>query len=80
MPFDDKRGRMSLEPEDYGVLTGMLIDNLDLSLALTLEEATVHRTEGDRGDICCSAGERFVFADGRAPQRNTERLWRSEKV
>ena len=34
---DDERGRMNLDPEDYGVLTGMLIDGTDLPLALTLE-------------------------------------------
>ncbi|MCE5337899.1 MAG: histone deacetylase [Methanomicrobiaceae archaeon] len=34
---DDAHGQMNLEPEDYGVLTGMLIDGTDLPLALTLE-------------------------------------------
>jgi len=34
---DDEHGRMNLVPEDYGVLTGMLIDGADLPLALTLE-------------------------------------------
>ncbi|MFA7198277.1 MAG: histone deacetylase [Methanoculleus sp.] len=34
---DDEHGRMNLVPEDYGVLTGMLIDGTDLPLALTLE-------------------------------------------
>lgn len=34
---DDEHGRMSLEPDDYGVLTGMLVDGTDLPLALTLE-------------------------------------------
>jgi len=34
---DDEHGRMDLEPEDYSVLAGMLIDGTDLPLALTLE-------------------------------------------
>jgi acetoin utilization deacetylase AcuC-like enzyme len=34
---DDEHGGMNLEPEDYGVLAGMLIDGTDLPLALTLE-------------------------------------------
>jgi acetoin utilization deacetylase AcuC-like enzyme len=34
---DDEHGRMNLEPDDYGVLAGMLIDGTDLPLALTLE-------------------------------------------
>lgn len=34
---DDEHGRMNLEPDDYGTLTGMLIDGTDLPLALTLE-------------------------------------------
>lgn len=73
--FDDKHGRMSLEPEDYGVLTGMLIDNLDLSLALTLEGG-YGPSHGKAIEAIFAAlrGERFVFADGRAPQRNTERV------
>jgi acetoin utilization deacetylase AcuC-like enzyme len=34
---DDEHGRMNLEPADYGMLTGMLIDGTELPLALTLE-------------------------------------------
>jgi acetoin utilization deacetylase AcuC-like enzyme len=34
---DDEHGRMNLEPDDYGVLAGMLVDGTDLPLALTLE-------------------------------------------
>ncbi len=35
--FDDRRGHMNLEPADFGVLTGLLIDATDLPLALVLE-------------------------------------------
>lgn len=34
---DDEHGQMNLEPDDYGVLAGMLVDGTDLPLALTLE-------------------------------------------
>lgn len=34
---DDEHGRMNLVPDDYGTLTGMLVDGTDLPLALTLE-------------------------------------------
>ncbi len=34
---DDEHGQMNLEPEDFGVLAGVLIDGTGLPLALTLE-------------------------------------------
>ena len=71
---DDERGRMNLEPEDYGVLAGMLIDGTDLPLALTLE--------GGYGPSLGKAiaaifqalsGKRFVPAE-KPLHRNTERV------
>ncbi len=71
---DDEHGRMNLVPEDYGVLTGMLIDGTDLPLALTLE--------GGYGPSLGKAiaaifralrGERPVAAD-RPLNRGTERV------
>jgi acetoin utilization deacetylase AcuC-like enzyme len=35
--FDDLHGHMKLEPDDFGVLAGMLIEGTDLPLALVLE-------------------------------------------
>lgn len=45
---DDEHGRMNLEPDDYGVLAGMLIDGTDLPLALTLEGGATARRSGGR--------------------------------
>lgn len=72
---DDRRGRMCLEPKDYGLLTRMLIDSLDLPLALTLEGG-YGPSHGKAISAIFAAlqGEEFVFPDDHPPQESTRRV------
>ena len=73
--FDDRRGRMNLEPEDFGVLTGMLIDSTDLPLALTLEGGYGPSHGKAIGAIFAALrGKRFIPTNERSPTRSTERV------
>ena len=76
--FDDRRGRMNLEPEDFGVLTGMLIDSTDLPLALTLEGATARRTGRRSGRYLPPCGASGLSPPMNAPRPGARKgLWRS---
>jgi acetoin utilization deacetylase AcuC-like enzyme len=70
---DDEHGHMNLEPEDFGVLAGMLIDGTDLPLALTLEGG-YGPSHGKAIEAIFAAlrGKRFVPANERSPHRSTE--------
>ncbi len=71
---DDEHGRMNLEPEDYGVLAGMLIDGTDLALALTLEGGYGPSLGKAIAAIFSAlSGKRFVPAE-KPLNRGTERV------
>ncbi|MDN7012637.1 histone deacetylase [Methanoculleus sp. FWC-SCC3] len=71
---DDEHGRMNLEPEDYGVLAGMLVDGTDLPLALTLEGGYGPSIgEAIRAIFEALAGKRFEPPE-RPLNRGTERV------
>ncbi len=73
---DDGRGGMKLEPDDYGVLAGMLIDGTDLPLALTLEGGYGPSAGKAVGAILQAlAGRRFESAE-KPVHRSTERVVR----
>jgi len=73
---DDGRGGMKLEPDDYGVLAGMLIDGTDLPLALTLEGGYGPSAGKSVGAILQAlAGRRFEPAE-KPVHRSTERVVR----
>jgi len=72
---DDERGQMNLNPEDYGVLTRMLIDGTDMPLALTLEGG-YGPSHGKAIEAIFAAlrGGRFTVANEQIPHRSTERV------
>jgi acetoin utilization deacetylase AcuC-like enzyme len=71
---DDEHGGMNLEPEDYSVLAGMLIDGTDLPLALTLEGGYGPSLGKAIGEIFGAlSGKRVVPAE-RPLHRGTKRV------
>ncbi|MDI6866900.1 histone deacetylase [Methanoculleus sp.] len=73
---DDGHGGMNLEPADYGVLAGMLIDGTDLPLALTLEGGYGPSSGKAVGAIFQAlAGKRFEPVE-KPVRRSTERVVR----
>ncbi|WP_292730349.1 histone deacetylase [Methanoculleus sp.] len=71
---DDEHGGMNLEPEDYGVLAGMLIDGTDLPLALTLEGGYGPSLGKAIGEIFSALSGKRVVPIERPLHRSTERV------
>jgi len=71
---DDEHGGMNLEPEDYGVLAGMLIDGTDLPLALTLEGGYGPSLGKAIGEIFSALSGKRVVPVERPLHRSTERV------
>jgi len=67
-------GGVNLEPEDYGVLAGMLIDGTDLPLALTLEGGYGPSLGKAIGEIFSALSGKRVVPVERPLHRSTERV------